>query len=56
MCVYITCERTVLQYLFYSLTRVKTILQYLWLKNYKVSLKTQIFLISEINAKNMKLE
>lgn len=57
MCEYITCETSVLQYLFYNhLTRVKTILQSLWLKHYKVSLKAQIFIISEISTKNMKLE
>lgn len=56
MCEYITCETSVLQYLFYNLTRVKTILQSLWLKHYKVSLKVQIFIISEISTKNMKLE
>lgn len=56
MCECITCKRSILQYLFYNLTHVKTILQYLRLKNYKVSLKAEVFLISEINVENMKFE
>lgn len=50
---YIRCERSVLQYLLHNLTCVKTILQYLWLRNCKVSLKTQVLPVSEINTKNM---
>lgn len=56
MCEHITCKRSILQYLFYNLMHVETILQYLWLKNYKVSLKTEVFLVSEINVENMKFE